>query len=154
MLELFSSDVDRARREYATFLADGLKSGKWQHFYKVKNGIIGDDRFIEQMRTRIQAKEPRAILSTAQHQIVMTELLKAAAEVFKIDAIEFVSASQGRELSRIRQAVAYVGRQLGLSVTELARAFRRGLPAVSSMITLAKKQASEQIERLAHRMNY
>lgn len=154
ILKLFSDDIHRARLEYAKFLADGLKNGKWKHFYKPKNGIIGDDHFIEHIGARIQTKEARATLSTDRHPIVMAKLLRTAAETFDIDTGEFVSASQGRELSRIRQAVAYVGRQLGLSVTELAKGLHRGLPAVSSMIKLAKKQAPEQVERLSQRTNF
>ena len=152
MLQLFSNDMDRARQEYAKFLSDGLKSGKWQHFYKSKSGVIGDERFIEQAEARIHARGPRAYLTTGRRQIVMTELLKVTEEIFQISAAELASASQCRQLSRIRQSVAYVGRELGLSVTDIARTLGRGLPAVSSMIKLAMDQASKEVEKLSQRM--
>ena len=59
MLKLFGESTDQARKNYAQFMSDGLKSGKWQDFYKPLREIVGDETFVKKMELRQRERDSK-----------------------------------------------------------------------------------------------
>jgi putative transposase len=148
MLMLFGDDLETARKEYAKFLADGLANGNWEDFYQPKNDVLGDDGFLKQVEKKQVEHKLRTTLPLERREHTLQLLLQSAERAFGIKADELCSSSQQRTIARMRQAVAYIGRRIGLTVTELAKALRRDPSTVSLMIDAAPKRADGEIRRL------
>ncbi len=131
-LGYFGGTLAVARKNYAQFLADGLKEGNWEDFYEDQSGeVLGDKDFQEDCREKSGVPSHRSELGNW----TVEELLCAAERHLKIERGELTGPSQKRRLSRARQAIVYVGRVCGqISMTELAQAFRRDISAISQMM--------------------
>jgi len=146
MLVLFGQTIEQARKNYAAFLADGLKDGTWQNFYKPIHGILGTEAYVKAMAERSQKAELAITgpLPPWRRQEAVSALLQAAAAVFEEDITAITGPSQRRSLCRARQTVASVGRKMGLRVTELAKVLRKGHPAISAMIAASEKRPASE----------
>jgi len=152
MLLLFGETLEEARKSYAQFLADGLKNGKWADFYSAKNGILGDHEFVKNMETR--KNERQAVIKRPDwyYQQMVDDLMEMSAELFNVTVSQIISSNQRHDVCRIRQAIAYVGRHMGVPVTQLAVALGRGPSAISKMISLMEDRPLRQIEELRVRL--
>lgn len=153
MLDLFGSSLPEARRNYAKFLADGLKEGSWENFYKPKNDVVGSEAFMRKVELRRKKTERIVRLPPWRCRQVLTVLIRATADLFALSEAELKSVSQRRSVCRARQAIVYVGRRLGLRVSELAAALHRGSPAVSMMIQAGMECPLPEFETLYERIN-
>jgi len=55
-LSMFGATPEEARKRYAQFLADGLRDGNWEDFYRnVKGDILGDESFVKR-HSKIQTE--------------------------------------------------------------------------------------------------
>ncbi len=149
MLQLFGENPQAARENYARFLADGLKTGDWENFYKPRDGVVGDDRFLESLRARQRASEIEKKPSAGYAGLRLNELLNATLRTFPISREELCSASQGRSLGNIRKAVAYVGRnKMKLGATSLARLLGRDHSAISQMLQRVERERPAEVDKL------
>ena len=147
MLELFGETLNRARRAYAEFLTDGLSRGNWENCYKPQGDALGDKAFAETIRAKYEHAEPIAIPLRHQERLAQA-LLNTATRSFNVSRHQLFSPSQRRALCRIRQAIVFVGRDAGLSVTLLAQALHKKRPAVSLMLHVAPQRALREIRTL------
>lgn|GEM_PF-1973998 len=145
MLQLFGQTPDQARRNFAQFLQDGRQSGQWQDFYKPRNGVIGTDAFI---KTIEQKNAPDLRVPAWRSAQILEELIAHASTTFNLNRVELLSLSQKRELSRVRQAIAYEGHQLGVNAAAIAQIMSRSRSAVHAMIDVAQKNASTELAKL------
>ncbi|HVO33701.1 MAG TPA: transposase [Elusimicrobiota bacterium] len=148
MLELFGSTIDEARKNYAKFLADGLREGTWETFYKPRDGVVGDDFFVDSVQARKPLGDGLPKIPDRLHQKKLEELIAAICRLFDVHQSQLSSACQRRDLCRIRQAVAYVGSRYGIRRTLLAKALGRSLPALTAMIDNAERAKTSEIAAL------
>ena len=139
VLECFGPDPNSARRALARFLADGLASGTWEEFYRVKDRrFIGSESFIEQAKQENQEAIRQASRRPIQ-RLGMAELIARAASLSGWPPQVLAGSSQKRRISRWRQALAHVaGGILRIPTREIAKAIGRDPTTVSHMLERCK----------------
>jgi putative transposase len=152
MLMLFGDTLAQAQKLYAQFLSEGLKSGRWEDFYKPKNGIIGSSAFIEKIEKQYLTTETRRIPEWQQAEF-MRRLMQTATQLFQVQHTDLISVSQQRSLSRLRQAIAFIGRTAGIHVALIAQCLVRGSPTIIAMIDAAARNPSRELEVLRSHFN-
>ena len=148
MLMMFGDTLVNARKHFAQYLAEGLKNGNWQDFYKPTHGILGNQAFIKTVEAHQQKQEDARQLHAWQRDALMQNLWKSATSIFGIDSDALASPSQRRDLSRVRQAFAYAGRRLGLPTTALAKELGRDHSAISQMVRVVEEKGSPSADQL------
>jgi REP element-mobilizing transposase RayT len=150
VLERFSENERKAREAYARFMAEGLKSGKWEDFYQIRGGrFLGDEEFVEDVKRR--TGEP--VRSIVRHVIRMRgikELAQWMAEHCGVDLPLLRSLSQNRSVSRWRQALVYVGRKYyRFPCLAMGRYLNRDGTAISQMLRRRRKSLEHFAETKA-----
>jgi REP element-mobilizing transposase RayT len=134
VLSRFGAVPAQAREAMAKYLADGLRDGHWEDFYKTRTDrFFGDDAFIERVKIAIDEPirlDPRRLLA-----LTTPEELGAQAEAcFRIAPQALARPGKERSLSRIRQAFVEIGRSCyRWPVRQLADYLKRSESAVSRM---------------------
>jgi len=146
VLGQFGSDPLKARRAYAGFLADGLKDGSWESFYRPKEDrFLGDDSFVETCKRRAgeKVRESRRQLRRLANP---EALLEEVSRLSRLAPRALAAAGQKKVISRWRQALAYVGRRkYRWPVKALAKVIGRKENAVSQML-LRMEPAENRLE--------
>jgi REP element-mobilizing transposase RayT len=149
MLERFGEGINQGRSNFVEFLKDGLNSGTWGNFYRVKGKrFLGSEVFIE--RIKEQEEEPvRKTLGPLRRIASPDELRDLVVMRFGTTGQELASPGKGRRLSRLRQAMVYVGRHyLRMSVESLAACLGRQGNAVSMMLARTKDGIEKRPETI------
>ena len=147
VLERFGDGAEVSRKNLAAFLADGLETGTWEDFYKVKDGrFVGDDFFVE----RIKRQEEQAVRSPARlimPKMAFGEILVRVQEASGLTMADLSGAGQSRRMSRWRQALAYVARRFFRAPTvHIASALGRDATTISHMIERIRGKESRMPE--------
>jgi len=148
MIHLFGEDIDQARKNYASFLSDGIENGNWEDFYKPKDDILGSDDFVTKMEITKNKLEGAIKIPDWRRSQLLVKLMAIAADAFGVTIEDLKSKSQCREITHFRQAICFHGRQNGLDNADLARSLQRSQPAVSAMVRLAEQNAPVEIAKL------
>jgi putative transposase len=141
-LELFGTSVEEARLNYMKFLADGLENGHWEDFYRpTAKTFLGNDSFIEAAKQKAGhpiREKPRSSVRLKNFD----DLLTRAVSLFALSSEQLKSPSGERRLTRVRQALAYVGRRhYRFPSLQIQHAFQRSSAAVSMMVARAAKRS-------------
>jgi REP element-mobilizing transposase RayT len=150
VLERFGNDPASARKNLTKFLADGLASGSWEDFYRVRERrFVGDEAFIERVKQR--NKEPvRQIPRVFMTGIGLGELIWRVQKLSGLSSAELAAGDKGQRASRWRQALAWVARRIyRIPLVRIAEALGRSESTVSMMVTRhqgAAKKRSELLE--------
>jgi hypothetical protein len=147
VLERFGANPVLARKNLAKFLADGLESGDWEDFYRVKDHrFIGDDSFVEQAKRRNE-ESVRSSDRPSLPKVDLKELVSRAQTLSGLSGAELASASQARRLSRWRQSLAYIARRFyRVPIVEIGQALGRDGTTVSHMIQRMHRQKGGSAE--------
>ncbi|HVO33091.1 MAG TPA: transposase [Elusimicrobiota bacterium] len=150
VLERFGPDPATSRKNLARFLADGLASGTWEDFYKVRdNRFVGDEAFVE--KAKQQNQEPvRRTARSLRSGIRLQELLQTVQDLSGLPAEALSAKNKTRSVSRWRQALSWVARRLcRIPLVQLAEALQRAEPTVSLMVARYDPLAAQAAETQA-----
>jgi len=150
VLERFGSDPATSRKNLACFLADGLESGTWEDFYKVRDGrFIGDEDFVEKAKQKNQEpirSFPRDLIAG----VGLPKLLTTVQGLSGLSTEALSSPTKKRCISRWRQALAWVGRRLyRIPIVQIARVLKRSEPSVSLLVARQDPLAQQAAETQA-----
>jgi putative transposase len=150
-LSRFGDTTVKARTRYAEFMADGLRTGQWKDFYKVKaNLFLGNDTFVETVKRRLRRpvrSEPRALRRIRK----LSDLAETVCAVFGISEEKLRLARERGEPSGIRDAFTYAAvRRFNFSGRLVAEFLGRSPSAISNRLTRFDEDPQRQkfLERL------
>jgi len=144
VLEVFSPDPGRARQLLLQFLADGLKSGTWEDFYRPKDGLfIGDDAFVERIKAA-QGEPTRLARRTIESRLSLEQIVQAMQLVGGPTPAELAAPGKQRRSSRWRQVLVSVARRYFRIPGARLAAF---LGRRESTISMMAARAESQVER-------
>jgi len=134
----FGDDRSSARRRYRRFVREGITGGHETKYYQVKDQCyLGENDFVERMEK--ERKEPEDWV----YEIPLGTISREVAAAIGSKEDELCSARRGRQGSRGRGMVAYLGRSIaGYTVKEIADYFGRSSVTVS--------EAIKKVENLLH----
>jgi len=133
VLRRFSDDIETARKRYAAFVADGLATGRWQAFYKIKEGrFIGNDSWVAETKAGLGEPISRNPLPLWPE---FEALLLALANETGLAVGRLVSDERSREISKIRQMFVFMAVRLWKqSQTATAQVLRKDASSVSHLL--------------------
>ncbi len=146
-LERFGSEPISARRNMTKFLVDGLTSGTWEDFYRIKDRrFVGDEAFVEKAKQR--NNEPvRQQLRSLATGIGLSELTKRVQALSGLSILDLASANKERRASRWRQALTWTARRVyRVPLVQIARALGRSESTVSMMVTRHQRNIETRAE--------
>jgi putative transposase len=131
-LERFGADPAAARQAHRQFLADGLSSGQWEAFYRVKaKTFLGSDAFVEQVKRRT-AQPVRDETRSLRRIRELTELAAVVEQTLAVSEERLRSTSQEDKLSLARSAFIYIAvRRYRFPGVKVAQYLNRGKAAIS-----------------------
>lgn len=150
VLERFGNDPVSARKNLTKFLADGLSSGTWEDFYKVKEQrFVGDDAYIERAKNRNE--EPvRQIPRNLMTGIGLGDLMSVVQALSGFCAADLAAGDKVRQVSRWRQTLAWVARRYyRIPLVQIATALGRSESTVSMMMSRQQNEADGRAETQA-----
>lgn len=124
----FADGLGEARLKYRDFV---LQQESEDELQELRQGfsdgqILGDDKFIENIRNSRVEKAPFAI--------TIQMILKAISQVYNVDEASLASPLRSYHLSLIRGVAASFARKNGYSLEELAKIFKRDGSSLSRLI--------------------
>ncbi len=155
VLQMFDSKKGRARKQYRTFVDDGIKQGKRDELvggglrrslklsgseeYEAYDGrILGSGSFVEQLQ---QVTETTDI---APGRVSLEEIIRTIASMFSIEPASLRQGGKRKELSDARGALCYVAViKMGISGASVARMLNISRAGVS----LAARRGEEIYKR-------
>jgi putative transposase len=167
VLSYFAKDAGAARKAYAEFVKKGAGQGKrpdliggglirslggWKEARLVKRGerikgderILGDGGFVESiLKEAEEVFERKYRLKRAGCTVEKIE--RKVLEIFEIDKDELDSGSRKKDVSEARSIFCYLcARELGESMTSLAKRLGLTQPAVGYAVERGKKVAEKR----------
>jgi REP element-mobilizing transposase RayT len=146
-LNLFSPDLTKARKAYATFVNDGMDEGRRSEFHSgFRDGrILGDDRFTEDVLHKVNEEERRPPSINA--------ILDAICSLYGLAPEVLCASGKSRPASEGRALAALLVREApNLSLTDLGRHLNREVAALSQAARRLAVQVAESPE-LAERLD-
>jgi REP element-mobilizing transposase RayT len=123
VLRLFGARRQKARENFAEFVAAGARLGHQDEFYSVSNGsILGSEEFVDGAIHHVWERDqtaPRAA-KKQRGEFDPQRLLRSVEEVFGISAQAFTGQTKQAAAVRAKEAVIIAGRQLGVSFRRLS----------------------------------
>ncbi len=151
LLARFGRTPVLARQNYSKFLAEGLRNGGWESFYKVKgNRFLGEEPFVERAKQKI-GESVRQSVRPIKRVRSAKELLDIVQAVSGIAMETLTGPSRRQTIQAWRQAMVFVGRKtFRLRVIDLASVLGRDATAASQILRRLEGRAQElkEIERL------
>lgn len=146
VLQRFGEDLPLARKNYEKFVAEGLSSGQWEDFYKVREDrFIGNDEWIAE--TKVKFGERPEIIIPAPNFDVKKILLHTASET-GISIARLSSESRCPEIIRAREIFAYVAMRIyQRNQTDIAHAISKNPSSVSRWLDKTSLGADDAILR-------
>ena len=140
VLDSFGSDPRQARGNLLQFLQDGLNTGSWEDFYKVKaHRFLGSDDFVQRMK-RQEYESVRQSPRRLRRVGTPGEFCVLAADCFQVSLAALANSDQSRTMGRLRQATAYVARRYyRLPIEGLGASLGRSGSAISMMLARQRK---------------
>ena len=116
VLSQFGKQLNRARRNYAAFVVEGIDQEDVQLFQQgsAEGRLLGDDHFID--RALAKGKQSRSKVIPLKHIIEIT------CQVYQRDIAVLYSKGRSREATKLRTIIAYIAIENGgLILTDVAR---------------------------------
>jgi putative transposase len=103
----FGGEPAKARERYAAFLADGLKNGNWEDFFRPKSELyLGSDSFVEAIKKRIQ--QPVRLEARDLRRVSdLKELAEVVRKVFGVNEEVLRTRAQTGQLCQIRDVFIF-----------------------------------------------
>jgi REP element-mobilizing transposase RayT len=143
-LKLWGAQRGQALKAYQRFIGDGITAGHQEGYYEVKEQrYLGDDKFVEVVHQTLDDQE-----ATRPVRITMEDVLQEiiADEGVAIGVI--LNKGRGRQGSRLRAEVAYVGREVGgIGLTEAAKYLGRDPSTMSFALTRLEERLNTDVKR-------
>jgi hypothetical protein len=158
VLDLFGGKLPQTRHNYHEYVAAGIKLGKqpgltggglirsaggWAGvqqlckagiFQKSDERILGDGDFVESVLAEADEKMTRQFAYKCKG-ISLDDLQQAVATLIGIKPEDLFGASKARKVTKGRILFCYLAvREMGLSMTEVARRLKIALPTVSGAV--------------------
>jgi REP element-mobilizing transposase RayT len=147
VLSMFSSDIKKARRDYASFVAEGIGDARRDEFHSgtFEGRILGDDIFTDEALRR--ANQPQVL------DYSLSDLLDVVCRRFGITEEQLKFPGKARPYAEARALIAlFVLEMPGLSLTELGRMLNRDIASLGRAGRRLLKQALEN-EEVNSRLN-
>jgi REP element-mobilizing transposase RayT len=151
VLTLFGNSTASGRAAYRDFVAEGLEQGRKEELVggglvrsaggwsKVKKGqchgmsderILGDSEFVNATLSQAEESLTRHYELKAQG-LDLQHIATKAAEIFQIESDKIYSPARQSHIVSARSLVCFwAARELGMSLSELARAFKMSVPGI------------------------
>ncbi len=167
VFQLFDKDLAKARQKYLAYIQDGIPQGnrsdltggglvrslggwaavselaKSPEFQKSDERILGDGDFVASALREAEESYHRQHILRAQG-ITLEHLKRIVAGITDIPAQEVMIPGKERQRVRARSILCYWAvRELGMSLTELARATELSVPAILMAVRRGEKFAIE-----------
>ena len=129
VLRRFGRKRERAREQYAEFVAGGIKLGHQPEFYAPGSGVLGSEEFVDSMIHRVGEFDVHAAAARRKQKNKPAEfdaerLLCAVESVFGIGRDDICGRGKGRQLVAAKDALILVGRRLGAAPPRALRSHR------------------------------
>jgi len=177
VLALFGEEKSVARRRYRAFLMKGIalgtqpdlvggglirSAGGWSAvrlmrkaglFQKSDERILGDGEFVERVLSEArESMKTRYSLST--QGISIADIIPAVCNLFSIEPHRIIGPSKERTIVKARALVCYWAvRELGMTMTEVAKHLKIALSTASSVVNKGEKIARDQCLSLKDILN-
>jgi len=143
-----------ARERFSQFVAAGAKLGHQEQFYETDRGVLGSEKFVDEMIHSIGEFDTRAAVrrrkSKATPRKLRAEILiRAVEKVCDISREDFCGPSKEAKAVFAKEALILSGRDLGFTATALSRIVRLSLASVSRRSDSARQRSATNIELAA-----
>ena len=149
VLRLFGTRKQKARENFADFVADGSRLGHQDEFYSLSNGcILGSDEFVDSAIHHVWERDQKAPRATKARSREFDEcrLIRSVEEVFELRAQDFIGQSKQAAAVRAKEAVILAGRELGASFRRLSEIVGLDDSTVSRRYDRARAKMSDDDE--------
>ena len=148
VLKRLGQTETESRMRYQAFIQEGIGEGKRKEFYQGNQDgrILGEDRFVEEVLTKIESKggKPPSI----------QKIIKAVCQEYDLKEKELGLRGQDRKRSEARAVVGWIAVQKGsATLTEVGKRFERDV-ATLSITTLRLQERAKRSEELKKRLEH
>ena len=165
VLTLFGQNTGSGRAAYRNFVAEGLEQGrkeelvggglvrsaggwsevkKGQHHGMSDERILGDSEFVNATLAQAEESLNRHYELKAQG-FDLQHLATKAAEIFQIESDKIYSTARQRLVVSARSLVCFWAvRELGLSLSEMARTFNMSVPGIGYAVARGERIAKDK----------
>jgi REP element-mobilizing transposase RayT len=118
VLRLFGARKQKARENFAEFVAAGAKLGHQDQFYSASEGcILGSEEFVDATIHRVWERDRKSGLSTRNNsrEFEAERLLAAVEQVLGVSQISSFASGKSSEIVRAKEILIVAGRRSGAS---------------------------------------
>jgi REP element-mobilizing transposase RayT len=151
ILRLFGARKQKARENFAQFVAAGAKLGHQEQFYVAENGcILGSEEFVDSTIHHVWERDRKGPKKSKSRPFDANRLVAAVEEVSGLLRADFVGSSKRAAAVRAKEVLIVAGRELGASFRTLSDITGLDDSTVSRRYDRARQRPSEKDDTAKH----
>ena len=130
------------------FLGEGKPDRSFSPYAAYEQQIVGGERFIEKVATRLESLEKKA------RKIPIKSLILTIEKETGVSLAEMVSRRRGEQLRAARGILVSLAREIGYNIMELQGILKRDVSVLSRLASICETRGTEKIlRRVRERLN-